>query len=227
MVFRLRYKSACKNAEKEAVKDKAVSEGPELKDILNNENAKIESIQVRYDYEQAAELAPAIKSTLRADTTKNIVEKAIHDTFITGVVAGILGTLVLHVLSLLWKYLGFINVTTMQVSGEIFLNPNQINTFAGFIVSILAHFIIGSAGGVLLAYFMKISSYNFYWLKGLGLAGFMLLTGMGLVVNIMGIAPQMKKDAVGVLFHIINYMAYGLVVAYILYKFAGTRKAES
>jgi len=226
-MFRLWRKNVRKNAGRDVVEDKTISERQDLKDILNNENVNIESIRVRYDYEQAAELAPTIKPILKAETTKNIVEKATHDTFITGTVAGIMGTLVLHTLSLLWESLGLIHITTMQVSGEIFLIPSQINTLSGFIVSIIVHFMIGAAGGVLLAYFMKYSGYDFYWFKGLALAGFMLLVGMGLVVNVMGITPQMRQDAVGVLFHIITYMAYGLVVSYIIYKFTKMREAQS
>jgi len=80
---------------------------------------------------------------------------------------------------------------------------------------------------VLLAYFMKYAGYDFYWFKGLALAGFMLMMGMGLVVDMMGIAPQMRHNAVGVLFHIISYIAYGLAVAYILYLFAGIRNKFS
>ncbi|MTI83196.1 MAG: hypothetical protein FH756_04670 [Firmicutes bacterium] len=231
MVLRLRQNRFRKNIREKViknnvVKNKVVSEPQDLKNILNNKNASIESVRVRYDYEQAAELAPAVKSISRATTTKNIAEKVAYDTFTTGTVAGVLGTVALHALSLLWSYLGFIDITTMQVSGEIFLNQNQVNTFAGFMVSIFAHFVIGAAGGVLLAYFMKLSGHDFYWLKGVALAGFMLLTGMGLVVDIMRLAPQMRMDAAGVLFHILSYFVYGLIVSYVLYKFAKIRKVH-
>jgi len=221
MVYWIRHNNNRRNA-----KDKAISDRQEISDIINDENAKVESIRVRYDYEEAAELAPAIKPILRSHTTENILEKAIADTFVIGTVAGILGTVVMHIISMLWEYLGLITITTLEVSGEIFLSPDQINTFAGYVVSMTAHFIIGAAGGVLLAYFMKFSGCAFYWLKGLGLAGFMLLAGMGLVVNVMGIAPQMKNDAIGVMLHIITYQVYGLTVAYIIYKLNKTREIQ-
>ena len=224
MVFRLQHESKRKKAEKEVVKDKPILERRDLEQILDDENANIESIRVRYDYEPAAELAPAINQTLRADSTRSLVEKATEDTFTTGAMAGILGTIVLHILSLIWLNLGLISITTMQVSGEIFLIPGQINTLAGFWVSIFVHFLVGSAGGVLLAYFMKFAGYDFYWVKGLALAGFMLLMGMGLVVDMMGIATQMRRDAVGVLFHIISYIAYGLAVSYAIFKFTHLKK---
>ncbi|MFA7468527.1 MAG: hypothetical protein WCY82_09710, partial [Desulfotomaculaceae bacterium] len=178
MAFRLRNKSTRKKAKNEEVERKAVAANPiserqDLEQILHNEKANIESIRVRYDYEPAAELAPTINQTLKVNSTKSLVEKATEDTFVTGAVAGILGTIVLHILSLIWMNLGLIGITTMQVSGEIFLDPGQINTMAGFWVSIFVHFLVGSAGGVLLAYFMKFAGYDFYWIKGLALAGFM------------------------------------------------------
>lgn len=227
MVLRIRHKSAHKNADKEVVKDKAILERQDLENILNDENANIESIRVRYDFEQAAELAPSLKPAFSANTTKNIVEKVAHDTFTTGAIAGILGTVVLHALGIIWKYLGLLEITTLQIAGEIFLNPNQINTFAGFVVSMISHFVVGSAGGVLLAFFMKIFGHDFYWFKGLALAGFMLLTGMGLIVNIMDIATDTRKDAVTILFYIAQYVAYGLLVSYIIFKFAQIRKTQS
>lgn len=233
MVFPMLRKKNRKNTKNETANDVPLNnklfgdtpsmEGQDLENIFKNGLAKIESIQVRYDCEQAAELSPAIKPALASGAKKGIVEKVAQDTFTTGVIAGILGTIVLYSLSILWSSLGFEEMTTLQVSGEIFLNPGQMDTFPGFIVSFMTHFMVGSAGGVLLAYFMRFSGYDFYWLKGLALAGFMLLVGMGLLVNIMNIAGDMRKDATEALFHSINYTAYGLVVSYVIFKLASSR----
>jgi len=61
------------------------------------------------------------------------------------------------------------------------------------LISILVHFMIGSAGGVLLAYYMKFAGKDFYWLKGLALATFMLVTGMGFTTHILNILPEIHK----------------------------------
>lgn len=174
--------------------------------------------QSRYYYEHANELSPAIKPEYSLKMG-SLLEKAAKDTFTTGVVAGILGLLAMHLSSWAWKSAGIIDLTTLQVSAAIFLTPSQIDTLAGTIVGILAHIMVGSAGGVLLAYFIKFSGKEFFWLKGLGLSGFMLLVGMGLIVRIMDITPEMRADSTITLVHFFNYFIYGLVVAYVIYKF--------
>lgn len=176
--------------------------------------------QVTYNYEHASELSTVLESSFEINSP---LEKAVKDTFTIGMLAGLFGTVVMHFLSWIWKSIGLIELTTLKVSAAIFLAPNQINTVAGLIVGILAHIMVGSAGGILLAYFMKILGKDFFWLKGLGLAGFMLLVGMGLIVRIMDITPQMRADSILTLIHFINYFVYGLVVSYIIYKFGYLR----
>jgi hypothetical protein len=141
------------------------------------------------------------------------------DTLTIGTIAGIAGTVVMHIFSMIAEALNLITVTTLDTSAAIFLNANQMNTTAGLIVAIIAHFIIGAAGGVLLAYFIRVSGKDYYWLKGLALGGFMLLAGMGFVVNIMNLMPEMKGDSVTVLIHMITFFAYGLTSSYIIAKY--------
>jgi hypothetical protein len=141
------------------------------------------------------------------------------DTLTIGTIAGIAGTIVLHLTSLLWESLGLVKINSLQISAAIFLDWSQVNTTVGFIVGAIVHLMIGASGGVLLAYFMRYAGKDYYPIKGLALAGFMLLGGMGLIIPIIGIVPQMKKDGLTVLFHTIDFMAYGLVVSYIIARY--------
>lgn len=150
----------------------------------------------------------------------------LRDTLTIGTIAGVLGTLVMHLLSMLWKSLGLIKITTLQVSATIFLSWDQVNTPIGYIVGAVSHLMIGAAGGVILAYFIRFSGKDYYWLKGLALAGFMALAGMGFIVRILKIAPQMGNDALTNLLHIISYMIYGLVSSYIIAKYSNFVKAK-
>ncbi|ATW26381.1 DUF6789 family protein [Candidatus Formimonas warabiya] len=142
------------------------------------------------------------------------------DTLTIGTIAGIIGTIVMHLLSMLWKSLGLIKITSLQVAASLFLSWNQVTTPIGYMVGVLSHIMIGAAGGVLLAYFIRFSGKDYYWLKGLALAGFMLLAGMGFVVRILKIAPQMGNDSLTALLHILNYMVYGLVCSYIIARYS-------
>lgn len=141
------------------------------------------------------------------------------DTLTIGTIAGISGTIVMHLLSMVWKSLGIIKITTLQVSAAILLSWSQVNTIYGYLVGIIVHLVIGAAGGVLLAYLLKLSGKDYYWLKGLALAGFMLLIGMGLIVRLLKIAPQMKNDGLTTLMHTLNYVVYGLLSSYIIAKY--------
>lgn len=141
------------------------------------------------------------------------------DTLTIGAIAGTAGTIVMHLLSLLFESVGLVKINSLQVSAAIFLDWSQVNTPVGFIVGAIVHLMIGSAGGVLLAFFMRYAGKDYYPLKGLGLAGLMLLVGMGLIIPVIGIVPQMKKESLTVLFHIISFMVYGLVVSYIIARY--------
>ena len=150
----------------------------------------------------------------------------LRDTLTIGTIAGVLGTLVMHLLSMLWKSLGLVKITTLQVSATIFLSWDQVNTPIGYIVGAASHLMIGAAGGVILAYFIRFSGKDYYWLKGIALAGFMSLAGMGFVVRILKIAPQMGNDSLTTLLHIISYMVYGVVSSYIIAKYSSFVKAN-
>ncbi|PKM79589.1 MAG: hypothetical protein CVU89_17375 [Firmicutes bacterium HGW-Firmicutes-14] len=86
-----------------------------------------------------------------------------NDTLTIGTIAGILSTIAMHLLSMLWKSFGLIKITSLQTSAAIFLSWNQVNTTAGYIVGIISHLMIGTAGAVLLAYFIRFSGKDYYW----------------------------------------------------------------
>lgn len=141
------------------------------------------------------------------------------DTLTIGAIAGTAGTIVMHLLSLLFESLGLVKINSLQVSAAIFLDWSQVKTPIGFIVGAIVHLLIGAAGGVLLAFFMRYAGKDYHPIKGLALAGFMLLVGMGLIIPVIGIVPQLKRDSLTVLFHIISFMAYGLVVSYAIARY--------
>ena len=162
-------------------------------------------------------LKPAVKQCAHSGSVSGV--RLMKDTLAVGTIAGIAGTIVMHVFSFIFKALNLITVTTFDYSASIFLNQSQLNTTAGLIVGAIAHFLIGAAGGVLLAYFIRAAGKDYYWLKGLALSGFMLLGGMGLVLNIMNLMPEMRESGLTVLLHIITYAVYGLTTSYIIARF--------
>ena len=141
------------------------------------------------------------------------------DTFTAGTVAGLIGTLVILASQQALFALNLIQMTTMDVSAEIFLEPHQTGNTAGFLVGLISHFLVGAGGGVLLAYFIKFTGKDYYLLKGLGLGAFMLLLGMALVTTIMDIVPEMREDSLTALLHMLTYFIYGLTCSYVLRRY--------
>ncbi|MDP3043818.1 MAG: hypothetical protein Q8N93_00190, partial [Bacillota bacterium] len=80
--------------------------------------------------------------------------------------------------------------------------------------------------GVLLAYFMRFAGKDYWWLKGLALAGLMLLAGMAVVLRVLNVAPELRASGLTTLFHIVNFSVYGLVTAYIINRFGVFRTAR-
>jgi len=73
-----------------------------------------------------------------------------RDTLTIGTIAGVLGTVVMHISSMIFEKLGLIKMTTLQVSSAIFLDWSQVNTPMGIVIGAVVHFIIGAGRGVLL-----------------------------------------------------------------------------
>ncbi len=142
-----------------------------------------------------------------------------RDTFTAGTVAGLIGTLVILALQQALFALDIIQMTTMDVAAEIFLEPHQTGSIAGILVGLISHFLVGAGGGVLLAYFIRFTGKDYYWLKGLGLGAFMLLVGMALVTTIMNIMPEMREDSLTTLLHMLTYFIYGLTCSYVLTRY--------
>lgn len=149
-----------------------------------------------------------------------------RDTLAIGAIAGIAGAIIMHLFATAEHALGLINMTSMEVSGALLLNPALLATTTGQLVSFATHFMIGAGGGVLLAYFMRFAGKDYWWLKGLALAGLMLLAGMAVVLRVLNVAPELRASGLTTLFHIVNFSVYGLVTAYIINRFGVFRTAR-
>ncbi|KJS11839.1 MAG: hypothetical protein VR67_11670 [Peptococcaceae bacterium BRH_c8a] len=167
---------------------------------------------------------PSSKSDVHGDSSASLVDRVKQDTLTIGTIAGLIGVSSMHIVGMLWMWLGWAKVSTLQVSGAIFIDESDVNTTLGLMISAIAHLIVGSAGGVLLSHYMKYVGKDFFWLKGLALSGLLLLGGMGLIVHMLNIYPKAEKDALTQFLHMINYFIYGIVVSYILARYAVYKK---
>ncbi len=193
MSFRLWYKIFRQNAEREIAKEESIPEHQDLEQILSNEKADIESIRVRYDYEQAVELAPDLSQNLRAESTESIVRNRLKegikkDRFTLGLVSGIIAAISMTLLNYVIifttpshnRYADFVGIllygTKPSSSGEI-------------IVSTISHFFMGGILGIIFVYLLLLISERYILIKGItyGTAIFFFLFSLGVIFNITGL----------------------------------------
>lgn len=141
------------------------------------------------------------------------------DTFTIGSMAGVIAIVIIQVISMLLVWLGVIDMTILDVAVALFLAEAQAGTAAGITVGVVTHLVAGGGGGVVLAYLIKLTGRDFYWLKGLALGGAVNLLLMGFAVSLLDLVPHMREDAVTMLVHILEQFLYGLIAAYIIVRF--------
>jgi len=139
-----------------------------------------------------------------------------HDTITIGVVGGLIGTIGMHLINLILKYLGIVKITSIQITATLFLNWNQANTIYGTIIGLINHLFIGSIIGVIIAFVFKYFGKDYYLIKGLGITGLGYLVGMGFVIPLIGAVPQIRSDTLTLLGHIISYTVFGIISSYVI-----------
>ncbi len=138
----------------------------------------------------------------------------VKDRLVAGGLAGIIGAALQQAYGLIAKAIGitdraFIDFAEILVLSKIFTGP------LAFIVSSIAHLIVGLLLGVIFAYVIKLTSSNYYLLKGLGygVVWWMLLMGFGTIFRLPVFSPIPPYAALSTL---VGAAIYGLATAYTL-----------
>ncbi len=138
----------------------------------------------------------------------------VKDRLVAGGLAGIIGAALQQAYGLTAKAIGitdraFIDFAEILVLSRIFTGP------LAFIVSSIAHLIVGLFLGAIFVYVIKLTSSNYYLLKGLGygVVWWMLLMGFGTIFRLPVFSPIPPYAALSTL---VGAAIYGLVTAYTL-----------
>ncbi len=138
----------------------------------------------------------------------------VKDGLVAGGLAGIIGAALQQAYGLIAKAIvitdrAFIDFAEILVLSRIFTGP------LAFIVSSIAHLIVGLFLGVIFAYVIKLTSSNYYLLKGLGygIVWWMLLMGFGTIFRLPVFSPIPPAPALSTL---VGAAIYGLTTAYTL-----------
>ncbi len=147
------------------------------------------------------------------------------DTLVTGTLAGIVGAIVLDVVTYLALVIGIKTSTPWDVAALVFLRPQYLGTISGYIIGIIGSLALGIAAGIMTSMVIKITGSDYAWLKGVIVAEAVGFATLGFFAPLVKIAGFLKNQPVTNIFAMVNLFIFGLVTGYFIKrygKFAGT-----
>ena len=143
-----------------------------------------------------------------------------RDTITIGTIAGLIGTIGMHITNSILKSFGIVKITTLQIASSLFLNWDQIDTIYGQLVGYINHFFIGAIVGVVIAFVYKFTGKDFFLVKGLGITGLSYLAALGFITPLLKSVPQIRNDPSSLFGHIIAYIVFALIASFIIYRYS-------
>jgi len=142
-----------------------------------------------------------------------------RDTITIGSIAGLAGTLPIMAVNLIFHLFGFKATPAWEASADIFLSPHLIHTPVGYVVGFAGQSIIGASGGIVMAYFLRLTGKDYYLLKGLGLGGLLWLSSVGLIMPMLHITMYIQNEPATQYMIILNLSLFGLTSSAIVAKY--------
>ena len=143
----------------------------------------------------------------------------IHDTITIGSIAGITATFSFLTVNYIFKIVGFQFTSTWEATASIFLSNNLIHTLFGYFVGFLGQYTIGAGGGVIMAYVLKFTGYDYYILKGLGIGGFSWIFTVGIIGKLINLTTQFANEPFTIFLIILDLVIFGLASVLIITKY--------
>lgn len=148
----------------------------------------------------------------------------IRDTITIGSIAGIIATIVFILVNYIFKLLGYQFTSTWEATADIFLSNNLVHTPLGNIIGILGQYVIGASGGIIIAYILKFTGYDYYIIKGLGIGAVYWVLGVGIIGNIINLTPQFADEPVTNFLIILDLVIYGIISSLIITKYGNIKQ---
>lgn len=143
-----------------------------------------------------------------------------RDTITTGVIAGIIATIVMTLFNLVIRLLGFEFIATWETAANIFLVPQLIHTPIGYFIGWMTQFILGAIFGTVVAYTLRLTGKDFYILKGIGVGAVVWLASIGLFMRFLHIKIQGRSEPLTNLLAVIDFNILGVISSTIIAKYA-------
>lgn len=143
----------------------------------------------------------------------------IRDTITIGCIAGIIATASFLTVNYLFKLLGFQFTSTWEATASIFLSVNLIHTPLGYFIGFLGQYVIGASGGIVMAYVIRFTGYDYYLLKGLGVGAFFWVVTVGIIGKLINLTPQFADETVTSFLIVLDLAIFGVMSVFIITKY--------
>ncbi len=142
----------------------------------------------------------------------------IKDTIAIGALAGIIGSIQISIVNFIFLALGFTITPGWNPFAEL-LSRNYTHTLWGVMVGLVGQTCNCSLWGVFIAYILKFTGKDFWWLKGLGVGAIAWLTTTGLISQMLDLAKETSNRPADQFMIPFNLFLFGFIVAYLIKQF--------
>ncbi|MCM1566673.1 MAG: hypothetical protein FNP40_15415 [Dehalobacter sp. 4CP] len=134
-------------------------------------------------------------------------------------IAGIIGTMIMDVLSYIIIALGIPMTSPWNIAADVFLNWSEVNSPIGIFLGIVGTMALGIGTTIILVIVMKMTGKDFAILKGIIVSNAVGFASMGLFMPLLNIAPQIQLEPLTNLFALIILTIFGVIISFILKKY--------
>jgi hypothetical protein len=142
----------------------------------------------------------------------------IRDTIAIGALAGVIGSIQISLINLIFSILDFTTTPGWKPFAELFF-PKYSHSFLGVMVGFGGQAGISGLWGVLTAYVLRFTEKDYWWLKGMGIGIVSWLTTAGASLRVLDIAKQVYHRPADQLMVPLNLILFEITVAYLVKRF--------
>lgn len=142
------------------------------------------------------------------------------DAITMGTIAGFIGGIVGLVFSYSMFFLGISPISSVHLAASLVVTDILNLSMGGFLWSIITHLTVSAAFGIILAYIIRYSGRENWWLKGAGTGAIICLIAHSYLI------PLMRTDLRGLIFNapsfgtmITTHSLIGLMASFIIVKY--------
>lgn len=143
-----------------------------------------------------------------------------RDTIMMGSIAGFVATTVMTFYHWVIERIGLRPIQPWETAANIFLNPSLIHKPIGYFIGFLGQYVLGSIFGVAVAYTLKLTGKDYYWVKVIGVGALVWLGSLGLFMKMLGLKLEGRSDPLTNWVTVIDFVVFGSICSLIIAHYA-------